>query len=166
MGQNTKIAGYNAEATPLAGVNPVHTIQFGICITGRKNADTPETVETKVVKDAESLSVSVDGTSEEWSPMDQKGWVRRLMTGKSRSMSFGGKGNYGDEGNDYVASLFMKTGQDCNTWVSVIFPNLDQLLIPAVINVTSLGGDSTSIDALEWEAQSDGKPTYIAYAAA
>ena len=73
MGQNTKIAGYNAEATPLAGVNPVHTIQFGICITGRKNADTPETVETKVVKDAESLSVSVDGTIEEWSPMDQKG---------------------------------------------------------------------------------------------
>ena len=166
MGQNTKIAGYNAEATPLAGVNPVHTIQFGICITGRKNADTPETVETKVVKDAESLSVSVDGTIEEWSPMDQKGWVRRLMTGKSLSRSFGGKRNYGDEGNDYVASLFMKTGQDCNTWVSVIFPNLDQLLIPAVINVTSLGGDSTSIDALEWEAQSDGKPTYIAYAAA
>ena len=65
-----------------------------------------------------------------------------------------------------MASLFMKTGQDCNTWVSVIFPNLDQLLIPAVINVTSLGGDSTSIDALEWEAQSDGKPTYIAYVAA
>ena len=30
----------------------------------------------------------------------------------------------------------------------------------------SLGGDSTSIDALEWEAQSDGKPTYIAYVAA
>ena len=58
--RNTKIAGYNAEATPLTGVNPVHTIQFGICITGRKNSDTPETVETKVVKDAESLSVSVD----------------------------------------------------------------------------------------------------------
>ena len=36
MGQNTKIAGYNAEATPLTGVNPVHTIQFGICITAKK----------------------------------------------------------------------------------------------------------------------------------
>ena len=75
----------------------------------------------------------------------------------------GGKRNYGDEGNDYVAGLAYKTGQDCNSWVSIIFPNLDQLLIPAVINVTSLGGDSTSIDALEWEAQSDGKPTYIEY---
>lgn len=66
MSQNTKIAGYNAEATPLTGVNPVHKIQFGVCITGRKNTDTPETVETKIVKDAESLSISVDGTIEEY----------------------------------------------------------------------------------------------------
>ena len=50
MPQNTKIAGYNAEATPLTGVNPVHKIQFGVCITGRKDSDTPETVETKIVK--------------------------------------------------------------------------------------------------------------------
>ena len=98
--------------------------------------------------------------------MDQAGWVRRLMTAKSLGISFGGKRNYGDEGNDYVASRFMKTGQDCNTWVSIIFPNRDQLLVPAVIDVKSLGGDATSIDALEWDANSDGKPTYIAYVAA
>ncbi len=97
MAQNTKLAGYNAGATPLEGVNPVHTIQFGICITGRKKSDTPETIETKVVRDAESLSISVDGTIEEWNPMDQAGWVRRLMTGKSLGMSMGGKRNYGDE---------------------------------------------------------------------
>lgn len=68
MGQNTKIAGYNAEATPLAGVNSVHTIQFGICITGRKNADTPETVETKLgLKDKSMLEIknsrSIEGIS-------------------------------------------------------------------------------------------------------
>lgn len=72
MAQNTKLAGYNAGATPLTGVNPVHTIQFGVCITGRKSTDTPETVETKVVKDAESLSISVDGTIEEWNQ-----WIRQ-----------------------------------------------------------------------------------------
>ena len=163
MAQNTKLAGYNAGATPLTGVNPVYEIKFGVCTAGRKKADTPETITTVVVKDAESLSISIDGSMEEWKPMDQGGWTRRLMTAKSIGISMGGKRNYGDEGNDYIASLALKTGQDCNTWVSVIFPNLDQLLIPAVINVTSLGGDSTSIDALEWEAQSDGKPTYIEY---
>ena len=136
MSQNTKIAGYNAEATPLTGVNPVHKIQFGVCITGRKNSDTPETVETKIVKDAESLSISVDGTIEEWNPMDQAGWVRRLMTGKSLGMSFGGKRNYGDEGNDYVASRFMtisniplssvstSIGADTNISVKRIFVSL------------------------------------------
>ena len=128
MSQNTKIAGYNAEATPIEGVNPVHKIQFGICVTGRKNTDTPETVETKIVKDAESLNISIDGTIEEWNAMDQAGWVRRLMTAKSLEISFGGKRNYGDEGNDYVASRFMKTGQDCNTWVSIIFLILTNFL--------------------------------------
>mgnify|MGYP003192060019 CR=1 FL=1 len=75
MAQNTKLAGYNAGATPLTGVNPVHTIRFGVCVTGRKSTDTPETVETKVVKDAESLSISVDGTIEEWNPMDHSAWL-------------------------------------------------------------------------------------------
>lgn len=37
--------------------------------------------------------------------------------------------------------------------------------MPCVINVTSMAGDSTSIDALEWEALSDGKPTYEEYVA-
>ena len=30
MSQNTKIAGYNAEATPLTGVNPVHKIVWSM----------------------------------------------------------------------------------------------------------------------------------------
>lgn len=144
MSQNTKIAGYNAEATPLTGVNPVHKIQFGVCITGRKDSDTPETVETKIVKDAESLSISVDGTIEEWNPMDQAGWVRRLMTAKSLGISFGGKRNYGDEGNDYVASRFMKTGQDCNTWVSIIFPFSSLSILFCITSVLCVTKISTS----------------------
>lgn len=166
MTDNTKLAGYDAQATALKGVNPVNKIKFGVCVKGRKDEDTPESITTTVVKDAESLSISADNGIEEWNPMDQEGWVRRLMTSKSLSVSLGGKRNYGDAGNDYVAGLFMKNGQDCNTWFSIIFPNLDQLIIPCVANVTSLGGDSTAADALEWEIQSDGKPAYIAHEAA
>lgn len=162
---NTKLAGYNAAATPATGVNPVNQVQFGVCITGRKAADKPETVETTIVKDAESLSISLDGGVEEWNPMDQEGWGRGLMTSKKITVSMGGKRNYGDPGNDFVASLALKNGQDVNSWLSIIFPNLDQLIIPVVISVTSLGGDSTAIEALEWEAASDGKPTYIEHEA-
>lgn len=162
---NTSIAGYNASATPKTGVNPVNEVQFGVCTDGRTPSDTAATVETTVVKDAESLGISFDNGIEEWNAMDQNGWVRRLMTSKSMSISMGGKRNYGDAGNDYVAGLATKNGQDCNSWFSIIFPNLDQLIIPVVISVTSLGGDSTAADAMEWEAQSDGSPTYIAHTA-
>lgn len=142
-------------------VNPSYEIDFGVCMTGR-----PDNLETAVyttVKDAESLSISIDGSIEEWNPMNMKGWKRRLMTGKALSVSMGGKRNYGDPGNDYVAGLAYKNGQDCNSAMKITFPNGDSLIIPCVINVTSLGGESTAIDTLEWEVQSDGKPIYVEY---
>lgn len=166
MSVNEKIYGYDAGATPVTGVNEVNKIKFGVCLSGRKENDDPATIETTVVRDAESLSISINNGVETWNPMDQNGWERNLTTAKGLSMSLGGKRNYGDPGNDYVAGLAFKNGQDCNTWVSIIFPNLDQLLIPAVISVTSLGGDSTAINALEWEVKSDGMPTYVEYIAA
>lgn len=144
-------------------VNPVNEIDFGVCMTGRP--DNLETAEYTTVKEAESLSISIDGGIEEWNPMDMKGWTRRLMTAKSLSISMGGKRNYGDPGNDYVAGLAYKNGQDCNSAMKITFPNGDALIVPCVINVTSLGGDSTALDALEWGAQSDGRPIYVEYQA-
>lgn len=161
MAENTKVYGYNASSTAQDGVNVTSKIKFGICTSGRKESDDPTAITTTLVKDAESLSISADNGIEEWNAMDKDGWTRRLVTSKSLSFSFGGKRNYGDAGNDYVAGLAYANGQDCNSWLSIIFPNLDQLIVPVVINVTSLGGDSTAVDALEWEAQSDGTPTYI-----
>lgn len=148
------------------GVNPVNEITFGVCTTGRPADTEMKTATYTTVKDAENLSISIDGNIEEWNPMDMAGWKRRLMTAKSLGISMGGKRNYGDAGNDYVAGLAFKNGQDCNTTMKITFPNGDALYVPGVINVTSLGGESTAIDALEWELQSDGKPTYVAYAAA
>ncbi len=143
------------------GVNPVNEITFGVSITGRP--ENGQTATSTIVKEAESLSITVDNGIEEWNPMDMKGWVRRLMTAKSISVSMGGKRNYGDPGNDYVASLAYKNGQECNSVFFIVFPNGDKLQFDCVINVTTMAGDSTSIDALEWEALSDGKPVYTAY---
>lgn len=148
-----------------SGVNPVNEITFGVCMTGRPEDSALSTATYTVVKDAESLSISIDNGIEEWNPMDQEGWVRRIMTSKSIGISMGGKRNYGDPGNDYVAGLAYKNGQDCNSAMKITFPNGDALIIPGVISVTSLGGDSAGIDGLEWELQSDGKPTYTKYSA-
>ena len=145
--------------TILTGVNPVYALVFGVNTSGRTG------VTSTVVIDAESLAISIDGSVEEWNPMDMGGWVRRLMTAKSLSISMAGKRNYGDPGNDYVASLAWKNGQDCNSIFTITFPNGDALTFNCVINTTSMGGDSTAADGLEWEALSDGKPNYVVYAA-
>lgn len=138
------------------GVNPVNALTFGVSITGRT------TPESTPVSDAESLAISIDGNVEEWDAMDQAGWKRRLMTAKSVSVSMGGKRNIGDPGNDYVASVAWKNGQDCNSVFYINFPDGATLEFNCVINVTAMGGDATAIDALEWEALSDGAPTYTA----
>ena len=135
-------------------VAAVHELTFVVNTNGRTGEA------TTVVKDAESLSISIDGNVEEWNPMDAEGWKRRLMTAKSLSISMGGKRNYGDPGNDYFAGLDFKIGNDCNSVFSINFPDGSKLVMDCIINVTSLGGDSTAVDALEWEALSDGKPTY------
>lgn len=137
------------------GVTPVNELTFGVNTKGRTGEDSTP------VKDAESLAIAIDGNIEEWDAMDAGGWKRRLMTGKSITISMGGKRNYGDPGNDYVASLFTKKGQACNSVLTITFPNGDKFVMPCIINVTSIGGNATAVGELQWEALSDGKPSYV-----
>lgn len=148
-----------AGGTPKEGVTTTSDIEFSVNTKGRNGTES----DFAVVKDAESLSISIDNGMEEWNPMDAAGWGRTLMTSKKLTISMGGKRNYGDPGNDYVAGLAMKNGQDCNSQFKIVFPNLDTLVFDCVISVTSLGGDSTAVNALEWEAISDGAPVYTPY---
>ncbi len=143
-------------ASAFTGNTPVNAIKFHVNKGGRSGGDEGKVI----VKDAESLGMSFDGNVEEWSPMDQEGWVNRMKTSNSITISMGGKRNYGDPGNDYVASLAYEIGQKADSIFYIEFPNGDTLEMPCVIVVTSLGGDSTALDALEWEAHSHGKPTY------
>ena len=39
------------------------------------------------IADMESFSVSFDNGVEEWTPFDTEGWIRRLMTAKSMTIS-------------------------------------------------------------------------------
>jgi hypothetical protein len=137
------------------GVFPVSNIAFTVNTQGRTTPGTQV-----VVKDMETFSITLDNGVEEWTPMDTDGWVRRLMTAKSMTVSLNGKRHYGDPGNDYIAGLAYKNGQDCNSQMEIIFPDGGTLAFDCVINVTEGGGDSTAVEALSFEAMSDGKPTY------
>lgn len=142
----------------LKGVYPCYANQFSIDITGG-DGSTEENVVP--IADMESFSVSIDGNVEEWSPFDMEGWMRRLVTGKSLTISVSGKRHIGDAGNDYIENIAMKTGQDCNTTIVWNFPSGAKLVVPCVINVTEWGsGESRTVAPLAFDAMSDGKPTF------
>ena len=141
-----------------SGVYPVYKNQSKINKAGRSGGGGSSTMVE--IADMESFSVSFDDNVEEWTPMTTEGWTRRMKTGKGVTISLSGKRNVGDAGNDYVAGLAWKSGQDCNSELEWNFPNGDKVLLPCVINVTSAGGDSTNVEPLEFECMSDGKPEF------
>ena len=138
-----------------SGVYPVFNNEFKIGTKG-----TLSTTEDMVtIADLETFSVSIDNNIEEWTPMTTEGWVRRLQTGKGFSISLNGKRNIGDAGNDYVASKMFATGRDVETKFEWTMPSGLKVEFDCILNISSAGGDSTDVDALEFEAMSNGKPT-------
>ena len=87
--------------------------------------------------------------------------VRRLLTAKGVTISVTAKRNVGDDGNDFVAGLAWKNGRDAEADFQWTFPDGTVVLFSdAVINVTNVGSaDSTNVAPLEFEVQSNGKPT-------
>ena len=141
--------------TVSSGVFPVFNNEFKIGTNGKTSVDE----DMKTVADLETFSVSYDNNIEEWTPMTTEGWKRRLMTGKGFSITLSGKRNIGDAGNDYIASLKFKTGQDAETKLKWTMPDGTTITCDVVANVTTDGGASTDVNALEVELLSNGKPT-------
>lgn len=135
------------------GVYPCYENQFQI----DKGTEGTEMVN---IADCESFSVSFDNNVEEWKPFDHKGWTRRLMTGKSVTISVTAKRNVKDEGNDTVAGLAFENGRATEKTFQWTFPDGTKVKFKdAVISVTALGaGDSTAVAPLEFEVMSNGKP--------
>ena len=138
-----------------SGVYPVFENEFKIGIKGKAST----TEEMKTIADLENFSVALDNNVQEWTPMTTQGWVRRLQTGKGFSITLSGKRNVGDDGNDYVAGLMFKSGQDVNSKFEWIMPDGTSIAFDCVVNISSAGGASTDVDVLEFEVMSDGAPT-------
>jgi len=139
-------------AENMKGVYPCWKNQFTI----GPDADTQYPI-----ADMENFSVAIDGNIEEWNSFENEGWTSRLVTGKSITVSVSGKRNVGDDGNDYVADLALKTGSECNAVLTWNFPSGAKLVINSVISVTEWGGGETrNVAPLAFEAASDGKPTF------
>ena len=138
-----------------SGVYPCYENQFQI------DTAASGTATFKTIADCETFSVSFDNGVEEWTPFESEGWVRRLMTAKGVTISVTGKRNVGDDGNDFVAGLAWKNGRAVEADFKWTFPDGTVVTFAdAVINVTNIGAaDSTNVAPLEFEVQSNGKPT-------
>lgn len=148
---------------PIKGVFPCYENQFLIDITGGDGSDDENCVP---IADMESFSVSIDGNVEEWNPYNTQGWTNRLVTGKSLTVSVSGKRNVGDPGNDYIESIALKIGRECNSTLVWKFPSGAKLVMPCVISVTEWGsGDSRAAAPLAFDAMSSGKPNFTAASA-
>lgn len=135
-----------------SGVYPVYENQFKVGTSSTS---------MNSVADMESFSVSIDNGIENWTPFESEGWQRGLMTAKSVTISVSGKRNVGDTGNDFIAELAFKNGRDAEATLQWTFPDGTIVLFEnAIFSVTALGsGDSTGVAPLEFEVQSNGKPT-------
>ncbi len=144
-------------ATITSGPYPVFNNKFKIGKAGSTSAD----ADMVIVKEMETFSVSIDGTIEDWTPMDEEGWVKRMATGKGYTISMSGKRYVGDPGNDYIAGLAWKTGVDLCSKLEWEMPSGAKLTGDIVIDVkTPGGGDSTNVDKIEFDILGNGKPTY------
>lgn len=114
------------------------------------------------IADMETFSVTFNNGIEKWTPMDQEGWERGLMTAKSVTISVSGKRNVGDTGNDYVASKMMSNGRDAEGYFGWTFPDGSTFEMEgAIYDIKNVGaGDSTNVGPLEFDVHSNGKPSY------
>ncbi len=140
---------------------PVYNNKFKIGIGGLAGT----TDQMVIIANLENFAPSIEGGIEEWNPMEAEGWGDAMMTSKKLSFSFTGKRTYGDPGNDYVADLAWKSGNDVVAPFEWELPSGAKVTFTCIVNVkTPGGGDSTALDGLEFDIQCKGKPNFVAAA--
>ena len=114
------------------------------------------------ISDMESISISVDNTVAQWTPLDMAGWSRRLNTGRSVTISLSGKRNMANAGNNLVATMGYESNVSaCLGTIEVAFPGGSVLRMSCIVNVTACGGGAAEdLGVLEFECLSDGQVTY------
>jgi len=132
---------------------PAFKHKFGIHLTKEATTFT-------IIKGLEGFSPSLDNTVETWYQMDQEGYQSALPTGKAFTIGFTAKRIYGDPGNDRIAALAWAFGEDCMLACEWELPDGSKVAFNGVFSVTTPGGgETTSVDTLEFELIVNGKPT-------
>lgn len=140
------------------GVFPVNANTFKI---GSKGIASSLPADMVGVAELEEIGLEIDSSDETWNSMDAEGWQSALITGKGLKLSGKAKRSIGDTGNDYLAGLAFKVGQDCYTKFEWTFPDGAKVTGTVAVAVKNIGGGgATDVAPLEFEALSHGKPEF------
>lgn len=111
------------------------------------------------IANMESFEISFDGQVQTWTPFELDGFQRALKTGLALSLSSDIKREYGDAGNDALWETAMLVGEDCTKEFQWTMVDGTIVTFNAVVNVESLGGSATDVEAMSVSFTVDGKPT-------
>lgn len=116
---------------------------------------------TTTIADMEQFSVAFSNGVQTWTPMDQEGWQRGLMTAKAVTITLNGKRNIGDTGNDFVAGKTFKNGHDAEGYFEWEMPDGTSISwTNAIFDIKNCGGGgSADVGPLEFDVIGNGKPT-------
>ncbi|MDR2167541.1 MAG: hypothetical protein LBE35_06810 [Clostridiales bacterium] len=142
----------------MANIFPVRDVEFRISTRGAAPINDNC---FRAIGGMESFAVTFDNGIDEWNPLDQGGWARRMVTTKSLSISLAGKRVMDCDGNNYVSGLAFRNGEGTNSVLQVNFPDGGFLQMDCVVNVTACGGGGASdVAVLEFDCLSNGRPFY------
>lgn len=82
--------------------------------------------------------------------MDAKSWAKSSMTGKKLASPSRGKGRLGDPGNDYIAGLAWKFGQDVMTKFEWTMVSGAKLACDVVVNFMTTHREAIQPTLTRW----------------
>lgn len=107
-----------------------------------------------------TFSVTVEDGTEEWNDFDNGDWTLIAGTNKKITFKLTGLRDVGNEGNDYLASKFVATGDAKEGFFSFTQPDgKTYKWTKAVYKTDFTGGDGPNKEAIETEISSNGRPT-------
>ena len=108
--------------TPFTGLYPVYENQFKVAAPGGSTKTT--------IAEMESFGVAFNNGTQEWSPFEAEGWLKRMLTAKNVVITVSGKRKVGDTGNDLIAGKAFATGTNAEVDFDWTFPEVRSYPLP------------------------------------
>ena len=138
-----------APSTPV----PVHRNSFKVTV-----ATTPA-----VIIGLEEFKVSFDTKKESWNALEDEGFGRDAITGRSINLSGSCKRIYSDATHTAIANMAFATGGECVKACEWTLPDGSKITFDGVFDVSGIaGGKVTDLDTLEFKIYVQGKPVITA----